>query len=248
MATPKDNFSAQAAAYAAFRPHYPKELYDFLYSLPGAKQAAWDCGTGNGQVAVELAEKYENVYATDISEAQLQRAPERANIKYILCQAEQTPLPAASVNIITVAQAVHWFDFEKFYTEVQRVARPDAWLAIWGYGLLQISPSIDPIINRFYFDIVGPYWDTERSYLDQKYTSIPLPFPEHPAPAFGIDLRWTLNHFMGYLSSWSAVKHYERKHGKSPLPDLQRQLQQVWPDNATQAIEFPIFMRLAAVC
>lgn len=247
MLPPKDNFSEQAAAYAAFRPRYPKGLYDFLYSLPGTKLAAWDCGTGNGQVALELADKYEKVYATDISQAQLQQAPERANIQYIRCQAEQTPLPAASVDLITVAQAAHWFDFEYFYAEVKRVARPGAWLAIWGYGLLQISASIDLIINHFYFEKIGPYWDAERRHLDQKYTSISFPFTEQPAPAFSINLRWTLDHFIGYLSSWSAVRHYELKHGKSPLPDLLKELQQVWPTNKALDIQFPVFMRLGAI-
>lgn len=241
---PKDNFSAQAPAYAQYRPRYPQELYEFLFNLPGPKDTAWDCGTGNGQVAAELAEKYTLVYGTDVSQAQLQLATQAANIHYLVCPAENTPLADASVDLVTVAQAVHWFDFEKFRQEVRRVAKPGAWVAFWGYGLLQIEPKIDKVISHFYNHTIGDYWDPERRYLDEAYESIPFPYHEAEAPNFSIRLRWTLAHFIGYLSSWSSVKHYERKHGVSPLPDLEQELLPLWPEQEHKEIFFPVFLRV----
>ncbi|MEJ8801811.1 class I SAM-dependent methyltransferase [Pontibacter sp. H249] len=243
----KDNFSVQAASYAAFRPHYPQELYDFLFTLPVAKETAWDCGTGNGQVAAVLAQKFEKVYATDISEAQLQKARQKPNINYYKASAEASGLADQSINLVTVAQAVHWFDFDLFYQEVERVAKPGAYIAIWGYGLLQISSEIDAVIDHFYNQTTGPYWDPERRYLDEAYATIPLPFQEISCPNFKISATWTRQQLIGYLSSWSSVQHYINKNGTSPLPELEKQLKVLWPDGNSLEVSFPVFMRAASV-
>jgi SAM-dependent methyltransferase len=244
---PKDNFSAQAAAYAAFRPHYPQQLYDFLYSLPVGKQIAWDCATGNGQVAAVLAKEFNQVYATDISRAQLQHAPKLANVAYLHCPAEATPMLDQSIDLVTVAQAVHWFDFERFNEEVRRVLKPGGFIAIWGYGLLQADEQVNELLENFYSVTVGPYWDAERLHIDKAYRSIPFPFAETPTPALSTSVTWTRQQLIGYLSSWSSVQHYIRQHGTSPLPAFEAQLQGVWPDNEVKHITFPIFMRVGQV-
>ncbi|GAB3195735.1 class I SAM-dependent methyltransferase [Pontibacter aydingkolensis] len=243
----KDNFSAQSAAYAAFRPHYPQALYDFLFALPVVIQTAWDCGTGNGQVASVLAEKYKHVYATDISEAQLQKATIKPNITYTKAGAEASGLADQSINLITVAQAVHWFDFDAFHKEVKRVAKPGAFITIWGYGLLSISHEIDTIITYFYKHTTGPYWDSERRHLDVAYNTIPFPYKEVSCPGFEIKATWTREQFMGYLSSWSSVQHYIKQQGTSPLPDLKAQLLEQWPDGKSIEVTFPVFMRIGKV-
>lgn len=244
---PKDNFSAQAAAYAAFRPHYPQQLYDFLYSLPLVRQTAWDCATGNGQVAAVLANEFEKVYATDISEAQLQRAPKLENITYLTCPAESTPLPDQSIDLITVAQAVHWFNSKQFNEEVKRVLKPDGFIAIWGYGLLRADEQLNQLLDTFYTQTVGPYWDAERFHVDKAYQSIPFPFAEKLAPAFNITVLWTRQQLVGYLSSWSSVQHYIRQNGGSPLPAFEAQLQETWAVDEVKEITFPIFLRLGQV-
>ncbi|WP_276495942.1 class I SAM-dependent methyltransferase [Pontibacter litorisediminis] len=246
---PKDNFSAQAAAYATFRPRYPQPLYEFLNSLPGDKTTAWDCATGNGQVAAELAVKYQLVYATDISEAQLQHAPKgHNNIRYLACPAESTPLPSQSIDLLTVAQAVHWFRFGEFYQEARRVLKSQSWLALWGYGLIEAeNEALNLLIRHFYTKTVGPFWDEERRHIDLHYTSIPFPFAEIPAPSFQLDVQWTRQQFTGYLSSWSSLQHYIRRHAVSPLPAFDDRLQPLWPDAEIKRFHFPIFMRVGRV-
>lgn len=178
MKETKDNFSTQSGHYAKYRPVYPEALYSFIYNQIKEFNTAWDCGTGNGQVASVLSDKFDKVYATDISKNQLQNAVAKENITYIQARAEHTPIADRSIDLITVAQAIHWFDFNAFYQEVSRVAKPGALLAAWGYGLLSVSPELDPIIEEFYADILGSYWDDERSYLDESYRTIPFPFKE----------------------------------------------------------------------
>lgn len=158
----KDNFSRQVSDYKNFRPHYPEALYSYLFSQVQNTETAWDCGTGNGQVAIHIAEHFETVYATDSSAQQLSNAEQRENIRYLQARAKATPLAAASIDLVTVVQAIHWFDFEAFYKEVRRVARPEALLAVWGYGLIKISAAIDPLLQQLYSHTLGPYWDAER--------------------------------------------------------------------------------------
>lgn len=243
----KDNFSKQAADYKNFRPHYPDALYSYLFSQLRNTGTAWDCGTGNGQVAVRLADRFETVYATDISAQQLSNADQRDNIRYLQARAEATPLAAASIDLVTVAQAIHWFDFEAFYKEVQRVARPEALLAVWGYGLIRISTAIDPLLQQLYSNTLGPYWDAERKWIDQCYQHLPFPFEELSTPRFQISLRWTRPQFIGYLQSWSSVQHYRKENSHSPLPAFEEAIAASWPEGETKEVCFPVFMRLGQV-
>ncbi|EMR03443.1 class I SAM-dependent methyltransferase [Cesiribacter andamanensis] len=246
MQAPKDRFSSQSAAYRQFRPQYPPELYAFLLNQVQGRERAWDCGTGNGQVASQLAGHFAEVAATDISQKQLQQATPLPNVHYSLSRAEQTPFPDRHFNLITVAQALHWFDFVAFFAEVQRVARPGALLAVWGYGLLRIGPAIDALLDHFYMQVVGPYWDAERRHIDAAYTSIPFPFAEMEAPPpFAIRQQWHLAQVEGYLSTWSAVRNYQQEKGANPLPELVQQLSPLWGAQALREVRFPIFMRLA---
>lgn len=244
MKETKDNFSSQSEYYAKFRPTYPEELYGFIYSLTPKTGTAWDCGTGNGQVAGKLAEKFEKVFATDISLNQLQKAVSKDNITYVHARAEHVPMEDKSVDLITVAQAIHWFDFNAFYQEVRRVAKPGAILAVWGYGLLSISPKLDPIIEDFYADTLAQYWDDERVYLDESYKTIPFPFQEIPSPYFSMTTEWTLDQFIGYLNSWSSVQHYIKANQISPIDALEEKLKEHWEAKEVKRISFPVFMRI----
>ncbi|MBC3539264.1 class I SAM-dependent methyltransferase [Rufibacter sp. H-1] len=244
---PKDNFSAQANLYKKFRPTYPEDLYQHLRSLVPHPELAWDCGTGNGQVAVELATFFTHVHATDISEKQLAQAPASDKITYHLLPAEQTSFPDDSFDLITVGQAVHWFDFAKFYQEVHRVAKPGAVLALWGYGLLSISEDVDTLIYHFYTEVVGPYWDFERRYIDESYATIPFPFQELPAFTGAITATWTITDLEGYLNSWSSVQAYLRQTGENPVTGLMEKVKTVWPQNQQKEVRFPIFSRIGRV-
>lgn len=243
----KDNFSAQADIYAATRPGYPEELFQFIYRHCRAFDTAWDCATGNGQAAIQLAEKFNQVYATDISQKQIDKAIQKDNIQYSISRAETTPFEDHSFDLVTIAQAIHWFDHEQFYAEVRRVCKEGALIAAFGYGLLNTEPAIQALLQKFYTDIVGPYWDAERKHVDNMYADIPFPFEEIPCPMFHKDYEWTLVHFTGYLNSWSSVRHYIDKEGINPVSLIEQELQQLWPEGTTRTVSFPIFMRLGRI-
>lgn len=244
----KDNFSAQAALYARFRPTYPTELIAHLATLAPSPSSAWDCGTGNGQVAVQLAAHFEQVYATDISEKQMQEAPEHPRIRYALEPAEQCSAADYSFDLIVVAQAIHWFDFDRFYAQVRRVLRPGGVLAVVGYGLLETdAPAVDAEIHRFYTGIVGPFWDSERRYIDEAYQTIPFPFAEIRMPEFAMQYRWSLHDLLGFLNTWSATQHYIRAMGQNPVKQIEAELLQAWGGVAEREIRFPLLLRAGRV-
>ena len=238
----KDNFSSKSSSYAKYRPTYPQELYQFLKEKLDKTEKAWDCGTGNGQVAGALAKFFKEVQATDISQQQLDNAIIQHNIHYSVQAAEKTNFPDNSFDLITVAQAIHWFNFEAFYKEVARVLKPDGIIAVIGYSLFKSNPETDEVILKFYHDIVGPFWDEERKYLDEKYKTIPFPFKELESPVFEQEYEWTFNHLMGYLKTWSAVKHYEKANGENPVALIEEELKATF--GAENKVVFPILFRL----
>lgn len=242
----KDNFSQQSQLYQAFRPTYPAELYGFMLSLVRNRDCAWDCGTGNGQVARELAGHFKKVHATDISRQQLEQAPVHPNIVYSIQQAEVPAFPDHYFDLITVAQAIHWFDFERFYHEVNRTIKSGGIFAIIGYGLIKTFPEADRIISRFYREIVGPYWDEERKYVDKKYQTIPFPFLEIKSPEFNSIFKWDFEHLIGYLETWSAVKHYKKQTRNNPLDLIYDELEACWNDTI-RTVKFPVFTRIAQI-
>lgn len=243
----KNLFSTQARYYARYRPTYPAELYDFVLSHVRVQDLAWDCATGNGQVAGELAKHFRRVVATDISEQQLSEAIRSDKIDYQLVSSEESQQVDYSFDLIAVGQALHWFDVEAFYREVKRVAKPEGVLTVWGYGLMQISPEIDALVLHFYRNVVGPYWEYNRSYVDSAYATLPFPFREVPCPEFGMKKQWTLDELEGYLNSWSSVVTFARERGYNPVPDFIAEIRPVWPNGEALPITFPIFMRLGYV-
>lgn len=180
----KDLFSRNSKQYAQFRPTYPEELYSFIFQYVRNKQNAWDVGTGNGQVARVLARHFKQVYASDISQKQLDEAVQLPNIQYFCCNEYETPFAEHTFDLITVGQAIHWFNFDLFYQEIQRVAKKGAIIAVWGYNLLQISPQVDKLIQEFYREKVGSFWDLERKYVEKAYQTIPFPFQTIECPTF----------------------------------------------------------------
>ncbi|QEC69955.1 methyltransferase domain-containing protein [Panacibacter ginsenosidivorans] len=240
----KDNFSKQSKAYAHFRPHYPATLYDFFYTHINSFDKALDIATGNGQVAAELSKKFNQVHATDISAKQLAEAPALTNVFYKIEAAEESSFPDKYFDLITIAQAIHWFDFDKFYTNAKRMLKPHGVIAVIGYGLLSVNSLVDPWLLHFYKNITGPYWDKERRYIDELYITIPFPFTEITPPALKMEYEWTKEQFIGYLNTWSAVQHFIKANNSHPLSaGLLQQLDQLWPDNRLCKISFPLLLR-----
>jgi SAM-dependent methyltransferase len=239
----KDNFSVQAAGYAQFRPTYPQELYDYLYSLVQEKNTAWDCATGNGQVARILAKDFKQVFATDISENQLKHAVQKENISYLLESSNKSSFPDASFDLITVAQAIHWFHFDDFYAEVKRTLKPFGIFAAFGYGVMRIDEQVDAVIHKLYKGILGGYWDEERKHIDEGYSSIPFPFQEFAVPKFSIQTTWDFDQMIGYLNTWSALQHYKKANNSSPLAILMPELEMAW-GTGDKEVYFPILLRV----
>ncbi|GAA5039354.1 methyltransferase [Marivirga lumbricoides] len=240
----KDRFSSLAKQYAQFRPGYPDEIFHFIQKEISGTKYAWDCGTGNGQVALKLASFMEQVEATDISEKQLGAATLQPNIRYSRQAAEQTDFPSKHFDLITVAQAIHWFEFDSFYREVARVLKPDGLFVVLGYGLLRVNKEVDEVLDRFYHDIIGDYWDPERKHIENHYQQIPFPFQEIVTPSLVHTTKWSLEHFLGYLQSWSAVKRYEEEKQKSPVLEFQPLFKKAWGDEQNQySVKFPILFR-----
>jgi ubiquinone/menaquinone biosynthesis C-methylase UbiE len=240
----KDYFSDQSKVYATFRPKYPEALYHFIYLHLTNKNAAWDCATGNGQVAGHLSIDFKEVFATDLSKQQIAEAIQKENIHYSVSPAEKTTFSDSQFDLITVGQALHWFDREAFYREAKRLLKPGGLLAVWGYANLNIDPAIDGRFDHFYKNVVGPYWDDARRLVEQEYKTIPFPFKEIPAPKFEIELQWTINHFAGYLTSWSATQKFIKANGYNPVQNFIRTLNALWKENEVKSVTFPVFLRL----
>ena len=241
----KDNFSAQSSDYARFRPGYPPQLFDYLFSLCSHFDSAWDCATGNGQIAAALAQRFRQVEATDISANQLKNAIEQPNVHYAVGSAEAPSFGAGVFDLITVGQAAHWFDFDRFYPEVRRVLKPGGVLALVGYNLLQVDEPVDAVVRHLYRPVLGDYWDAERRHVDAAYASLPLPFPEYEFPKMAMTYEWSFNHLTGYLGTWSALQHYVKKNGRSPLDEsMMDVLRESWGNDAFKTVRFPIFGRV----
>lgn len=244
----KDLFSGHAGVYAQNRPTYPDELFDYITSFVARKEAAWDCATGNGQAATRLANYFTTVQATDISEAQLSKAVQKANITYQVAPAESTPFPDDTFDLVTIAQAYHWLNWKLFRDEVLRVARDGAVVAAWTYyTMLSDDASLQRLYTHFYNDIIKPYWDYERRYVDDRYQTVEFDYEPLPSQPFHTELKWTKAQFKGYLESWSGVQRYMETHHTSPLALIEEDLNRIWPEGETKAVTFPISLLLGRI-
>ncbi|MGD9724137.1 MAG: class I SAM-dependent methyltransferase [Pirellulales bacterium] len=243
-----DHFSKQAGAYTQFRPRYPRALFAFLATLPAQRESAWDCGTGNGQAAVDLAEHFARVLATDPSSNQIAHAQPHPRVEYLVARAEACPLADQSVDLITVAQALHWFDRPAFYREVRRVGSAGSVLAAWSYGLAAITAEIDRVVWRLYEEILGEYWPPERRLIELRYTTLDFPFVRIDVPEFSMTVDWQLADLLGYLTTWSSLERYQQQRGENPLALVERDLTAAWGDPATvRTVRWPLFLLVGQI-
>lgn len=245
MTPPADHFSRLATVYAACRPRYPDELFDYLGEQVSRHDLAWDCAAGSGQAAIPLARRFKRVIATDISAAMLQQAPRHPAVEYRVAPAEASRLEDASVDLVTVAQALHWLDPGTFYAEAARVLVPGGVLAVWTYGVQYLDePALDRILRRFYDDIVGPYWPPERRHVEVGYRTLSFPFPEMQPPGLVMQEDWNLARLLGYVATWSATQRYRETVGRDPVDELGRDLGRHWGnDSASRRIRWPLTLR-----
>lgn len=240
----KDHFSRQSGHYSRYRPAYPRELIGYVASIAPDRALAVDCATGNGQAAIALAEFFTTVVAVDGSAAQLEQAQPHPRVRYERAMAEALPVADHSVSLVAAAQAVHWFDFDRFYEECRRVLVPGGAIAVWTYELFRAGPAIDAIVDEFYENKLGAYWPPERRYVEQAYRTLPFPWREATPPRFELTTDWTLEQVVGYFNSWSSVQRYKDAHGGSdPVAAAAARLATVWPADGTVRLTWPLHLR-----
>ena len=241
-----DHFSRRAADYAAFRPTYPPELFAWLARLTPARRAAWDCATGSGQAAIGLADHFAHVEATDASASQIAHGRPHPRVSYRQAPAEASGLADDSVQLVAVAQALHWLDVDAFYAEAERVLVPGGVLATWSYGSASLDdPALSALFATFEHETMGPWWPPERRHILEAYRTIPFPFREVAPPAVTLRRDWTLDELVGYVSSWSAVDRYLRESGDDPVSELRARLATRWGDPARRrAVRWPLALRV----
>jgi SAM-dependent methyltransferase len=242
----KDHFSRLAAQYAQFRPRYPGALFDFLAKTSPARKRAWDCACGSGQATLDLAERFESVIATDASSPQIAAATAHPRVTYAVARAEESGLESDSVDLVTVAQSLHWFDLPQFYAEVERVLHANGVLAVWTYGLPRLNDvNLDRVLQKYYWETVANYWPPERRYVDDGYRTLEFPFAEISGPSLSMRENWSQAQFLGYLRSWSATARYVDAHGEDPVVPLSELLAPRWGDaQRARAVSWPLSLRL----
>lgn len=238
-----DHFSRQAASYARHRPGYPPGLFRYLASIAPARERALDVATGNGQAALGLAEFFSEVQATEPSRAQLERAPVHPRVGYAPGVAERIAFPDAHFDLVTAAQAAHWFDWSRFYPEARRVLRPGGVVALWTYEKFRAGGAVDEVVDDFYRHVVGPYWPRERSHVEEGYRRMPFPFEELSAPGFSLLTRWTAEDALAYLGTWSAVVRCRALRGRDPLDTVAGPLREAW-GAGERLLTWPIHLRV----
>ncbi len=244
----KDHFSGHAGIYREARPTYPDALFDWLVAQAPARTLAWDAGCGNGQASVALAARWMRVHATDPSATQIASAEARPNIDYRVEPAEQCSLADASADLVTVAQALHWFDLARFHAEVRRVLKPGGVFAAWAYADCRVDPAIDALKDRLYIDLTGPYWPAERVHVESGYRGLPFPFEALAAPAFAMCMQWDVGQFLAYLRSWSATQRYLKDRGEDPVARVEADLRAAWGDaSSARTVRWQFHLRAGRV-
>jgi len=241
----QDNFSKQAELYAKSRPHYPKELFQYLSTLTAEHKLAWDCATGNGQAAIALTDYYKKVIGTDASESQIKNAKPHDQVEYRVALAEDSMLSEKSVDLITVATALHWFDLEKFYAEVKRVGKPGGILAAWAYFKLEMDDRVQLVLRKLSIDFLGKYWSPDLKKVAGDYKTIPFPFEEIEAPHFDAITSWNIQNLIDYIHTWSFTQKYIDVNGKDPVDEVISELRDAWGDiNINKEIKWPLALKI----
>jgi SAM-dependent methyltransferase len=240
----KDHFSLHAAHYRGARPLYPARLFDALAALVSGHDLAWDAGCGNGQASVALAAHFARVHASDPSAEQIGNAQAHARVQYVVAPAEQCGLGDASVDLVSVAQALHWFDVARFHAEVRRVLRPGGVIAEWGYAHCSVLPGVDALCAALYSNMLGAYWPPERAHVEAGYATLEFPFELLPLPALYMSADWNLQQYLAYLASWSALQRFRRERGSDPLTAMNDAFSAAWGDpELSRTVRWQLFVR-----
>lgn len=241
----QDHFSSHASAYAAARPLYPAALFDWLADQCQHRELAWDVGCGNGQASLALAHRFERVHASDPSAEQIAQAPENPRITWRVESAESCSLHNHTVDLVTAAQAYHWFNAARFCAEATRVLRPGGVVAVWCYGLSRVDPGVDAVFRELHDERLGPWWPPERRHIENGYRALPFPFETiMDAPHFQMSLEWTLPQYLAYLRTWSSSQRCLKETGRDAVGEVAAAFEQAWGDPASaREVRWPLSLR-----
>ncbi len=241
----KNYFSGIAQQYHHNRPEYPAEIFQYLSMLCDDRQSAWDVATGTGQAATHLVQQFNQVIATDNSQEQIAHAKKLGNIDYRHENAESSSLADSSVDLITVAQALHWLDFDAFMAEAKRVLKPGGVFAAWCYSLVHINPEVDKTIDHLYSEILKSYWSKRHQWLDQAYDNFDFPYPLINSPDIKMESTWTYQQFVAYLRTWSAVQKYLQQEAIDPIQQILQPLEFAWCDTGhMKKCQWPLHFKI----
>ena len=240
----KDHFSDRAANYAIYRPQYPPAVVHYLSSIAPTRRVAWDVGCGSGQMSRMLGDVFDHVVATDASLGQLARAVAHPRLRYVAATAERAPLRGATIDLIVAAQAAHWFDLPRFYAEARRVAKPNTAIALLTYGITVAEEPVKPIVDHFYDTVLADWWPRERRHTENGYRDFEFPFQEIAPPSIEMAVTWTLDQFLGYVGTWSAVRAMEKGMGTANSERFRRDVTKAWGDKPTRRVWWPLGMRV----
>ena len=238
-----DHFSEKAELYAAARPGYPDALLAAVAAAAPARELAWDCATGSGQAAVGLARHFARVEATDASAGQIANALPAANVRYSVQPAEATGFAPASFDAVVVAQALHWFDLERFYAEVRRVLRPGGVIAVWAYDWSHVTPAVDFAVERHLLAKLKPYWPPQVARMQESFMQLPFPFEPVSVPAVAIRMSWTADEYLAYLETWSATRLYVAEHGRSAIDAARTAMRRAWGSDGARDVTMALHVR-----
>jgi SAM-dependent methyltransferase len=240
------DFSGVAEDYAASRPLYPPELFEWLASCVDYRETAWDTATGSGQAALGLATHFTHVIATDLSPSQVRYAKQHPRIEYRVAPAEESGLAVSSVDLVVAAAGIHWFDLDRFYVEVDRVIRRGGVLAAWTYHVAHVGPPLDRVLWPFYRDVVGPYFAAGARMVDSCYEGLTLPGKDLPAPAFRVSVRWSADEVLRFVKTWSGVQSYIAATKEDPVAQIAKAVRDVFgSDNSLLEVSWPLYIRAA---
>ena len=238
------DFSGISEEYAATRPAYPAELFDWLASCVTRHDLAWDAATGNGQAAIGLAAHFTRVVATDVSASQLRHARPHPRIDYRVGSAEESGLPPGSVDLAVAAAAIHWFDLDRFYAEIGRVVRRGGVVAAWSYHVAHVTPPLDRILWPFYENVVGPYFAAGARMVDARYTGLALPGEEITAPQLAVSVRWSAADVIRFIRTWSGVHAYIAAKKEDPVDRVAPAIEEAFGGGVLD-LRFPLYIRAA---
>jgi SAM-dependent methyltransferase len=221
-------------------------LFEYLAGLGERRNSAWDCATGNGQAALGLADHFERVIATDQSLQQISEAARHPRIEYHVALAEDSHLPDRSMDLVTVASAIHWFDLDAFYRELSRVLMPGGVAAAWTYHVAHVESNLSEPLWAFYRDVVSSYFPRQGTDLvDKKYAGIHLPGRPVPVPQFWMEADWNCAEVLAFVRSWSGTQAYMTQHGTDPTDSLHHALDRVFTSEHTRHyLRWPLYLRV----